>query len=79
MVLQARAADWAAYLKRLVVLLLLLVDYAEAEINFMGLVKVRLHLHDLGEGLLSMLKRAISVVQDTDTVPKSRLLRVERR
>ncbi len=69
----------AAYLERLVVLLLLLVNYAEAEINFMGLVKVGLHLHDLGEGLLSMLERAVSVVQDADTIPKSRLLRVEQR
>ena len=79
MVFHARAAEWSAYLERLVVLLLLLVNYAEAEINFMGLVKVRLHLHDLGEGLLSMLKGAVSVVQDADTVPKSRLLCVEQR
>ena len=79
MVLQAREAGLAAYLERLVVLLLLLVNYAEAEINFMGLVKVGLHLHDLGEGLLSMLERAVSVVQDADTIPKSRLLRVEQR
>ena len=56
------------------VLLLLLVDYTETEIDLVGLFKVGSHAHDLGEGLLGVLIRAIAVVQNTNTVPKARLL-----
>lgn len=50
------------YLEGLVVFLLLLVDYSESEVNLVGLVKIGLHLHDLREGLLCMVQRAITVI-----------------
>lgn len=63
------------YLKTLTKLLLLLVYDSQSEIDLVRLVEVGLHLHDLRECLLSMLKRPIAVVQDADAVPKTRLLR----
>ena len=62
------------YLERLVVFLLLLVDYSQSEVNLMGLVEIRLHLHDLREGLLRMVQRAVTVIEYANAVPKSRLL-----
>lgn len=44
----------SAYIERLLVLVLLLVDYAEAEVYLMSLVKVRVHGHDLREGFFGM-------------------------
>lgn len=35
-------------------LLLLLVNYAEAEVNFVGLLEVRLHAHHLRKGFLGV-------------------------
>lgn len=64
----------AAYFKTGRKFLLLLVDYTEAEVNFIGLFKVGLHAHHLRKSFLGMLKRSIAVVQDADTVPKLRLL-----
>ena len=45
-----------AHLKTLRKLLLLLVDYAQPEVDFVGFLEVGLHSHDLGEGLLGMLE-----------------------
>jgi hypothetical protein len=45
----------SAYLEALVVFRLLLVDYPQAEVNFVGFLKVWLHLHDLREGFLGMI------------------------
>jgi hypothetical protein len=39
--------DVAKALETLLVFLLLLVNYAQAKINFVGLFKIRLHAHDL--------------------------------
>ena len=43
------------YLKARVKLLLLLVDYTQAEVNLVGLLKVWLHLHNLREGLFGVI------------------------
>lgn len=56
------------------VFVLLLVDYAETEVNFVCLVKIRRHAHDLGEGLFGMIEGAITVVQDTNAIPQFGLL-----
>ncbi len=47
-------AGGGGYLEALAVLLLLFVDYTQAEVYLVGLFKVGLHLHDLGEGLLGV-------------------------
>ena len=68
--IRADGAGLSIYLETLVVFLLLLVDYTEAEVDFVGLLEIWLHLHDLREGLLGMIKRTISIIQDTYAVPK---------
>jgi hypothetical protein len=50
------------YLKTLLVFLLLLVNYAKPEINFICLLEVGLHSHYLRECLLGVLKRSISII-----------------
>lgn len=59
-----------SYLETLRVLLLLLVNYAETEINLICLFEVWLHAHDLGESLFCVLERAIAIVEDTNAVPE---------
>lgn len=63
-------------LERLGVFVLLLVYYSESKIDLIRFVEGRVHSHDLAEGLLGVLETPISIVQDTDAVPKLRLLRV---
>lgn len=58
------------YVQTLVEFLLLLVDYAEAEINFVGLLKSWLHAHDLRKRLFGMLEGTIAIVKDTDAIPE---------
>ena len=58
------------YLQALLELLLLLVDDAESEVNFIGLLEVRLHAHDLGEGFFSVLQRPISVIENAYAIPQ---------
>lgn len=55
-------------------LLLLLIDYSESEVDLIGLFEIWLHPHDLGECLLGVLKRAISIIQDANAVPQLGLL-----
>lgn len=62
-------------LQGLIVLLLLFVDYAEPEVYFVGLVEVRLHVHDVGKRVFGMVERSISVIQDADAVPEAGFLR----
>lgn len=50
------------YIQALAELLLLLVDNTQSEIDFIGLVKIRRHAHDLGKGLFCMFKRAVTVI-----------------
>ena len=47
---------WITNLKTLAEFLLLLVDYAQAEINFVGLFELRGHAHHLRESLLGVIK-----------------------
>jgi hypothetical protein len=58
----------------LLVFLLLLVNYTEPEVDFVGLFEVRLHAHDLREGLFGMLKRSIAIVENANAIPKFRFL-----
>lgn len=58
------------YVETLVELLLLLVYYAQAEVNLICLFKGRLHAHDLREGFFGVLERAVAVIQDANAVPK---------
>ena len=62
------------YVKRLLVLLLSLVDDAKTEVDFVGLVKIGGHGHDVGERLLGMVQRTIPIVKDTDAIPQARIL-----
>lgn len=50
------------YVQALVVFHLLLVDYAETEINLIGFVEVWRHAHDLRESLFGMVQGSIAVV-----------------
>jgi hypothetical protein len=59
-----------AYLKTLLVLLLLLVNYAETKVDLIGLFEIRLHPHDLRKGLFGMFERPITIVQNSNTIPK---------
>lgn len=68
----------SAYVKTLVVLRLLLVYYAESEIDFIGLLEIGLNVHNLGEGLLGVVVATISVIENTDAVPEHRILYVIR-
>ena len=62
------------YLKTLVIFLLLLVDYAQAEVDLVRLLEIRLHLHDLRKCFFGVVQRPVAVIQDADTIPKFRLL-----
>jgi hypothetical protein len=63
-----------AYFEALLKLLLLLVDDAESEVDFVGLLELGVHLENRGEGLLGVIERPIAVVQDADAVPQVRVL-----
>lgn len=70
---------WRVYyvleaLQTLTILLLLLVDYTKPEIDLVCFVEAGFHLHDLGEGFFRVIQGSIPIVQDTDTVPETRLL-----
>lgn len=67
-----------AYLQALLKLLLLFIDNAKSEVDLVRLFKVRLHSHNLRECFLSMIERSVTVVQNPNSVPKLRLLRVVR-
>ena len=62
------------YLQALVELLLLLVDYTQSEVDFVGLFEIRGHSHNLRESFLRMIKRAIAVIEDTNPIPQFRFL-----
>ncbi len=55
--------------------MLLLVDYAEAKVDFVGLLKARLHGHDLREGFFCVFEGAVAVIEYADAVPQLRLLK----
>lgn len=56
-------------------LLLLLVYYAESEIDLVGLFKSWFHAHDLGEGFFGVLETAVTVIENTYAVPELWFLR----
>lgn len=58
----------------LVIFVLLFVDDSETKVNFVSLVKVWCHAHHLGEGFFSVLQTAVSIIQNTDAIPKLRFL-----
>lgn len=51
-------------------LLLLLVYYAESEIDLVGLFKVGFHSHDLGESFFCVFKATVAIIEDTYAVPE---------
>lgn len=57
------------YLQTLLKLLLLLVYYTKSEVDLIGLFEAWFHTHDLREGLLRMLERSVSVVQNANAIP----------
>lgn len=59
-----------AYLETLLISLLLFVDYAEAEVDFVGLLEMGLHRHNLRKGFLGMFEGAVPVVKDADAIPQ---------
>lgn len=62
------------YLQTLVELLLLLIDYTQAEVDFIGLLEVGRHSHDLGESFFCVVEGPVTVVEDTNSIPQFRLL-----
>ena len=69
-----RSHSKTAHLKTLLVLLLLFVDYAKPEVDLVGLLKVRRHLHHLREGLLGVFQRSVAIIQNAYSIPKLRFL-----
>ncbi len=70
----AFAVQNETHLKTLLKLLLLFVYYTESEVDFIGLFKVRLHTHDLGESLFRMFQGTIAIVENTYAIPQLRFL-----
>lgn len=60
----------ATHLEALFILLLLLVNNAQSEKDFVRLVKVLVHAQHAGKGLFGVLERPISVVENADAVPE---------
>lgn len=58
------------YLQALSVLLLLFVYDAQAEVDLIGFFKVWLHIHHLGKCFFRMLKRPITIIEYSNTIPK---------
>jgi hypothetical protein len=56
---------------------LLLVNDAQAKVNFVRFFEVRCHSHDLRKGLLGVFEGAISVVEDANTVPQLGFLAIQ--
>jgi hypothetical protein len=63
-------------IERQIVLELLLVDDPQSKVNFIGLVEIRVHIHDLRKRFLGILQGSISIVQDAYPVPQFRVLGV---
>ena len=63
-----------SHLQALRIFLLLFVYDAEPKVDLIGFLKVRLHMHYLGERFFGMLQGTISIIKDANTVPQLRLL-----
>jgi hypothetical protein len=57
------------YIQRGLVLCLLLVYYTQSEVDFVGLLEVWGHSHDLRESFFGMFQRSIAIIQDAYSVP----------
>lgn len=57
-------------IQTLLVLLLLLINDAQAEVNLIGLFEVGRHVHNLREGLLGMLERPVAIVENANPIPQ---------
>lgn len=66
------------YLQTQVVFLLLFINNTQPKIDFVRLLKSRIHFHDSGKGFLSMFNRSIAIVQNADPVPQFRVLGTKR-
>jgi hypothetical protein len=58
----SRQREANTYVQALVELLLLFINYAQTEINFVGLLEVWLHAHDLRKRLLGVFERSIAII-----------------
>ena len=65
-----RMTDGFTYIKTLFILLLLLVNDAEAEVDLICLFEVWLHMHHLRKRFFGMFKRAIAIIKYADAVPQ---------
>jgi hypothetical protein len=66
----------STYVQTLVKFLLLFINYAETEVDFIRLLEVGLHAHDLRKRLFGVLEGAIAVIEDTYPVPKLGFLNI---
>ena len=71
---QTAVIPYVTHLQALLKLLLLLVYYSKPEIYFIRFFEVGLHSHDLAESLFGVLKRTISIIKYTDSIPQFWLL-----
>jgi hypothetical protein len=58
------------YLQTLAELLLLLIDYTEAEVNLIGLLELGSHAHNLRKGFFGMVKGSITIVENANSIPE---------
>jgi hypothetical protein len=56
--------------------LLLFVNDSESEVNFITFAIVGIDVQDVRKGLLGVVKGSISIVQQSDSVPDVRILRL---
>ena len=59
--------------------MLLFIDDSEPKVDFIGLVKCRVHSHDLTECLLGVFETTVPIIENADSVPEFRLLLVWRK
>jgi hypothetical protein len=62
------------YSDRLLQFFLLLVYNAQAKVNFIAFLVVRLDIKDVRESFFGVVKRGIAIIQQTDPVPDIRIL-----
>ena len=71
---QSATTKGVTNLETLVEFLLLLVDYTEAKVDLVGLLKIGLQFHDLRKCFLGVLERTVPIVEDSYAIPKLGLL-----
>lgn len=58
------------YLQTLAELLLLLVNYSQAEINLIGLLELGSHAHNLRKCFFGVVEGSVTVVKNTNSIPE---------